>query len=491
MHVHRTLFALIAISVVSGCALKPPPERDDVRREALPNLALPDQWAAKGGASGTIATGWLATFKDERLDALVREAIANNPDLRVAAARVEQAAGYAKLAGATLYPQVNLMARGGGKMSGDSSGLEGAGIFASWEIDLWGRVRAGRDAARFQYESAELDAEYARQSIAALVAKSWFLATEARLQKGIAEEMLLASQKLLGLAEDRRRIGRGDEYEVTLARASLQTYVDAIQQLDLSYQQALRALEALAGRYPAAALEIPTALGAKPGPVPAGMPSDLLERRPDVVAAERRVAAAFYRVEEAKAARLPRISLTGSGTSVSSELFILKNHDNPVWGIGGSLTAPLFTGGALQSQVEIRTSEQKIAVADYGRVGARAFGEVENALSSEFNLDARNVALGRAVSENTRALELAGVRYRVGSGDLRAVQQQQLALYGARTSLLRVQTEQLVQRVNLYLALGGGWTIGADKSASPADSPGRSGIVPVTSVAGSGSAPNN
>ena len=462
---HRALSATIAVTALFGCALNSPPERDDVRREALPNLSVPEQWVAKGGASGAIATGWLETFKDERLDALVREAIVNNPDLRVAAARVEQAAGYAKLAGAALYPQVNVMARGGGKMSGDSSGLEGVGIFASWEIDLWGRVRAEREATRMQYESVELDTEYARQSIAALVAKSWFLATEARLQKGIANEMLVSAQKLLSLAEDRRRVGKGDEYEVTLAQASVQTYVDAIQQLDLSYQQALRALEALAGRYPAAAVETPASLAAKPGPVPAGMPSELLERRPDVVAAERRVAAAFYRVEEAKAARLPKITLTGSGTSVSSELFVLKSHDNPVWGVGASLMAPIFTGGALQSQVEIRTSEQKIAVADYGRVGARAFGEVENALSSEFNLDARSVALRRAVAENTRALELAGVRYRVGSADLRAVQQQQLALYAARTTLLRVQTEQLVQRVNLYLALGGGW---ADEAQKPA-----------------------
>lgn len=491
MKAHRSLLLATLIGVVAGCALRSPPAGEDMRREALPNLAVPGQWTAKGGAPGSVAGDWLATFKDERLDALVREALANNPDLRVAAGRVEQAAGYARLAGATLYPQINIMARGGGKMSGDSSGLEGAGIFASWEIDLWGRVRAGREAARMQYESAELDAEYARQSIAALVAKSWFLAIEARLQKAIAEEMLLASRKLLGLAEDRRRIGKGDEFEVAQAQASLQTYVDAIQQLDLSYQQALRALEALAGRYPAAAVEIPVSLGAKPVPVPAGMPSGLLERRPDVVAAERRVAAAFYRVEEAKAARLPRISLVASGTSVSSELFFLKNHDNPVWGVGASLTAPIFTGGALESQVEIRTSEQKIAVADYGRVGARAFGEVENALSSEFNLDARNVALSRAVAENARALELAGVRYRVGSADMRAVQQQQLALYAARTLLLRVQAEQRVQRVNLYLALGGGWTVEADKSASPAADPERSGNTPVTSVAGSGFAPKN
>jgi NodT family efflux transporter outer membrane factor (OMF) lipoprotein len=463
--VRRILLTAILVAAVGGCALKKPPETAEMRREALPNLTLPGQWTAKGGTAGAVTEGWLASFRDARLDALVREALVNNPDLRVAAARIDQAAGYARLAGATLYPQVNIMARGGGKMSGDSSGLEGAGIFASWELDLWGRVRAGREAATLQYDSVALDAEYARQSIAALVAKSWFLATEARLQKAIAEEMVLASQRLVSLARDRQRIGRGDEYDVTLAQANLYTFVDTVQQLDLSYQQALRALEALAGRYPAAAIETPAQLAAKPAPVPVGMPSDLLERRPDVVAAERRVAAAFYRVEEAKAARLPRISLTVSGTSVSSELFVLKNHSNPVWGIGASLLAPIFTGGALESQVEIRTAEQKIAIAEYGRIGARVFGEVENALSAGFTLEGREQTLARAVAENERALELANVRYRVGSGDLRAVNQQQLAVYATRTALLRVQSEQRVQRVNLHLALGGGW---ANASVEPA-----------------------
>jgi len=242
---------------------------------------------------------------------------------------------------------------------------------------------------------------------------------------------------------------------VTLARATLASYRDSVRSLDYSYRQALRALEALAGRYPAAALEVPPRLAALPGPVPVGMPSELLERRPDVVAAERRVAAAFYRGEEAKAARLPRISLTAAVTSISSELFVLKEQNNPVWSLGASLVAPLYLGGQLQAQIEVRTAEQKQAVAEYGRIGARAFGEVENALSAGFTLDEREIILRQAVAENERALELANVRYRVGSVDLRAVQQQTLALSAARTALLRVQSERLVQRVNLYLALGG------------------------------------
>jgi outer membrane protein TolC len=188
------------------------------------------------------------------------------------------------------------------------------------------------------------------------------------------------------------------------------------------------------------------------------MPSELLERRPDVIAAERRVAAALYRVAEAKAARLPRISLTASVNTISSEVFGLKDRDNPVWSAGAGLVAPLFLGGQLQSQVEIRTAEQKQAVAEYGRIGARAFGEVENALASGFTLEQREAILKQAVANNARALELANVRYRIGAGDLRAVQQQSMALYASRTALLRVQSERLVQRVNLHLALGGSFT---------------------------------
>ncbi len=455
MRAARPILAVVVAVALAGCALKSPPARDEIAQAAAANRQVPQRWAAPGGAPGAVADGWLASFSDTQLDELVREALAYNPDLRVAAARVEQATAYQKVAGALLYPQVNLLARGGGKMSGDSSGLEGIGVFVNWELDLWGRVRAGAAAAESQYVSAALDDQYARQSIAAQVAKGWFLATEARMQKALADDTVRASERLAGLAQQRLRVGVGDEYDVRLAQANLQTFRDAAANLENAYQQAVRSLEALAGRYPAAVLAVRPELAPAPAPVPVGMPAELMERRPDVVAAERRVAAAFYRTEEAKAARLPRISLTAAVTSISSELFVLKDQDNPVWSAGASLMAPLFLGGQLQGQVEVRTAEQKQAVAEYGRIGARAFGEVENALSAGFALDAREAILKQAVAENERAVELANIRYRVGSGDLRGVLQQSLALYAAQVSLIRVRSERLVQRVNLYLALGG------------------------------------
>ncbi len=451
----RRILPLTALAAFAGCAVLQPPERAVLAKTAAPNLAIAPQWAASGAEPGAVADRWLASFNDPRLEALVAEALAHNFDLRVAAARVEQAAAYQKLAAGTLYPQVNLLARGGGKMSGDSSGMQGVGGFANWELDLWSRVRSGAAAGEAQYVSAALDAEFARQSIAAQVAKGWYLATEARLQRGLAQDTVKAAEGIVRLAEDRLRVGVGDEYDLRSAQASLLTFRDAVQSLDLAYRQALRSLEILAGRYPAAAVEVAPEIPQPPPPVPVGMPSQLLERRPDVVAAERRVAAAFYRIQEAQAARLPRLSLTASVTSISSDLFVLQPRDNPIGSLGASILAPLFLGGQLEAQVEIRTAEQKQALAEYGRVGARAFGEVEDALSAGFSADAREVILRQSVVENTRALELANVRYRVGSGDLRGVLNQNLALYSAHVALIRVRSERVVQRVNLHLALGG------------------------------------
>lgn len=451
----KRLAAAALVASAAGCVLAPPPSSEELRAEAQPNTKVPESWVAARVPPGAPMQGWLASFNDPVLNQLVAEAMLHNADLRVAAARVEVAAASARAAGAAIWPTVALQGRGGGAMSGDSSGIQGLGFFASWELDIWGRVRATRRGGEAQYEAVALDAAYARESIAAMVAKSWILAREATLQRAIAEEMIASSRALADLAGDRLRIGKGNEAEMVEAEANVLTYRDLALQADIARQNALRSIEVLCGRYPAAALDAAASLPELPGAVPAGLPSELLERRPDVRAAERRVAAAFYRTTEAQAARLPKIGLTASVSSVSSDLFVLKERDNPVWSLGLNLLAPIFTGGALQAQVEIRTAEQKAAVAEYAAVGSRAFSEVEGALSTSFNLDRRENVLARSVTANERSLGFAQVRYDVGSGDLRGIRQQQLALHATRTSLLRVRSERLIQRVNLHLALGG------------------------------------
>ena len=332
-------------------------------------------------------------------------------------------------------------------------------------------MRYGRAASAAQAASAEADFEYARQSIAALVAKSWFLAIEAGLQVEAARETIRASEELVRLADDRTRIGVGNQEDVFVARAGVGGYRDVLRQLELGREQAIRALELLLGRYPSAAAAPAPQLPGFPGEVPTGLPSALLERRPDVVAAERRVAAAFNRIHEAKAARLPAIALTTGVSAISSELFVLQDHDNPVWNVGANLLAPLFRGGALKTQVEIRTAEQKQAIAEYAAVGLRAFGEVEGALSAEIAAREREQILAQVLSDNQQALTVVQTQFKVGSTDLRFVEQRQLALNATRSALIRVQAEQRVQRVNLHLALGGSFELPPQAPATAAPVP--------------------
>ncbi|MDZ7589330.1 MAG: efflux transporter outer membrane subunit [Rubrivivax sp.] len=442
-------------AALAGCALKSPPPVADLQQQALPHTAVPPAFKAAGGATAPVAERWLASFNDQALSALVDEALNYNADLQAAALRVERADGYLKVAGASLLPQVGAYGTGSGATSNSTSGLNGLWVNASLELDIWGRVRYGQAAAQADAEALAADYAYARQSLAAMVAKSWFLATEAGLQRAIVQDMVRTSESLLGLAQDRLRVGNGTQQDVAAARANVGPYRDLLRQADLSREQALRALELLLGRYPSAELTVAQNLSPMPAPVPVGLPSELLERRPDVVAAERRVAAAFNRVGEAQAARLPRISLTAGISTISSDVIVLQDRDNPAWGLGINLLAPIYQGGALRAQVEVRTTEQKLAVAAYASAGQRAFGEVENALAAEFALGDREAILQANVRDNEQALELTKTQFRVGSTDLRAVEQRQLALHSARKSLLRVQSERLAQRVNLHLALGG------------------------------------
>ena len=455
MRVRLAASLLAAALLWPGCIrLKNPPDATALKGESLPKVVVPDKWVSPSGA-GDVGDNWLTSFHDDQLTAAVVEAIANNPDLRVGAARVEQAMLYAKLAGAKLYPSVDLLAKGGGGLGGDSSGIQGALITASWEIDLWGRVRYGRAAAREDARSAEADFEYARQSMAAAVAKSWFLATEAAMQADVARASIREGDQLVSLAETRARVGVGNDEDVYVARANVGTYRDMLRDLQLSRDQAIRALELLMGHYPAAAAAVTAQLPGQPEAIPSGLPSTLLERRPDVIAAERRVAAAFNRIHEAKAARLPMISLTGGVSAISSDLFLLKDRDNPVWNFGSNLLMPVFRGGALKTQVEIRTAEQKQAIATYASIGLRAFGEVESALSAETAAREREQILTQSLADNQRAYDVVQTQFKVGSTDLRYVSQRQLALNATRSGLVRMQAEQRVQRINLHLALGG------------------------------------
>jgi len=452
----RCVLASCLLAALAGCAALPEPTGSEVQAQALAGTAVPPNWSAEASAA-QVDAGWLTSFNDPVLSQLVHEALASNPDLHMAAARLEQSNAQLEIAQAQLKPGITLLGRTGSKPVADLVPLLSGGMFRlSWEVDLWGRMRYARNAAAAARDATSADYRYAQQSLAAAVARAWFVSSEARQQQELAIRMVQSARALAELAADRQRIGAGSQVDVVAARANLNAYQDAEQQVALAHRQCLRALELLLGRYPSAELVASSTLTPLPGPVPAGIPMDVLNRRPDLIGAERRVAAAFDKVGEAKAAKLPSFSISAGYGRLSNEVLETRNVlEQRISSIAATAAAPLYTGGALSGQLALRTAEQKEAVADYARRALTALGEVEGALSAEHILAERELILEEAAAAAGEALDLEKIAWSVGKSDLRAVNQRQLAAGAVEVALLSVRRERLNRRVDLHLALGG------------------------------------
>ena len=465
-----TLAIALAATLAAGCATSPEPTPDDTRAEALTNAQVPQAWSMRANAA-PVEAGWLATFRDPQLEALVAEALAHNPDLAMAAARVEQAEAQVDLASSQLKPAIGILGRAGSKPVSDLIAvLSGVMLRLTWEIDLWGRLRYQRNAARAQRDASGADFRFARQSLAASVARAWFLATETAQQAELANRMASDAERLVSLTDDRMRVGAGSETDVMTARASHANYRDAAQQVELAHRSAVRALEILVGRYPAAAIAARPDLAAFPGAVPAGMPMDALDRRPDLVAAQRRVAAAFDLVGAAKASFWPGLTLSAGYGRVSREAADLaQSSDQTTASTSATAVVPLYTGGQLTGNVRLRTAEQREAIANYARLALQALNEVETALDGETTLAMREELLQIAAADSRRAAGLTEESYRVGKSDLRDVMNRQLSANAAEVALLAVRRERLSRRVDLHLALGGEFlAVAPEETGAPA-----------------------
>ena len=448
--------------LLAGCAvpLKDAPEQDAVLDDALPDSTeVRVEWAAPADDTGLVDDGWLASFNDDQLNALVAEALnKQNPNLRILSAQVDRAEASVRAAAAARKPTVGVGAGLAG--TGGASDIEqqsaAGGFGVSWEADVWGRIQAGVNAADENLRATTADFQFARQSLVANVAKSWYLATELSLQVALAEELIQILEETASLVETKEEVGQVTMQDVYLVRADLNSAREAKETAVGGQQQARRALEILLGRYPAGEIETATELVPVPPPIPVGLPSELLERRPDLIAAERRVASAFFMTEQARLAKLPRFGLN-TAVGVSSGL------SGVIGSLGAGLVAPLYTGGALEAQLDIATADQQAAIGAYGAAVLNAFEDVEAGLTNSELLERRKTYLGGAVDNNLGAYELAKVQYDVGQTDLLSVLQIQSRWVGARVGLLNVKNQQLAERISLHLSLGGSFEESSDE----------------------------
>lgn len=481
------LTALTVALTLAGCQVGTPPTgKDIVPSEAQEKIA--PNWSG-AHTQGAVVPGWIATFGDARLNDIAETAVEVNPDLRAAAARVEAAQAAVRVASAALYPQI------GGKLIGERQGKElegkidrgitppdlggvgidlggaggdptsveasprrwvyGLGLGATWEADVWGRVRSRSAAAQSDALAAESDYQFAVQSIAATAARAYFSVIEAGLQAGNAQETLDLYSEYLKLVKVQEEQGFASNYEMAQVKSRVNGAQDMLHTANAARAQAIRALEVLLGQFPATKLRVGNDFPSAPRVVPAGLPSELLERRPDMIAAERRFAASFYRVNEARTARLPRFVLSASGGLGSAQLDNVGTIDGLLWTFGSGITQPIFLGGALKANQDIREAEQRAAVGDYVAIALRAFQEVENALSNDHYLRLREAALTEMVENSGEVVRLARIKLDQGQVDMFTI----LRLVGenlaAKAELTKVQASRLRERANLFLALGG------------------------------------
>lgn len=462
--------AIAVAALLGACALESPASRMGEGGD------VPGSWASTREARAGVDRQWVRGLGGGGLASLVDEALRSNPDLKAAAARVDQAAAVAKVTGAGRFPTlgaggratrqkqnfVGLPIGGGGVLSSVSDSF-GVSLDAAWEVDVWGRVKAGAEAAVADAQAQRMTYEAARTSLAAQVAKAWLAVAESNEQVALAGRAVKAREEsedaVRGRYERAMAEEGGSAAQVRLAQSDLAATRAELDRRRGERDQALRQLELLLGRYPAAKVTEATELPPMPPPPPVGLPSELLLRRPDIMDAERRLAAAGMRVKEAELARFPSISLTGSLGTSTDELGKILGSDYGVWSLGGSLTQPVFQGGRIRGEIERAGAAEREAVANLQRVVLGAFGEVEQALSAEIFLKRRETELASAADLARDAASRAAEEFRAGTGDVLTYLASQNREVETAAQLVALRRLRLANRVDLHLALGGNFTL--------------------------------
>ncbi|NQX93701.1 MAG: efflux transporter outer membrane subunit [Erythrobacter sp.] len=465
--IKRVMLIATAPLALSGCAMLATDE--DVASavsESLP--ALPETWSVDGAVPGEVRVGWIDAVGDPVLTELVFEAQRNNPDIRAAVASLDAARALVVQARSALYPQINANFNVDRTDTPNPFALNRvfyqATLQGGWEVDLWGRVRSGRDAAYASAQAVEADLRFAQYSLAAGVASAYFASIEAAEQVGVAQRTVDALAEIDRIVRVRFREGFASRQNTATTAADLEAARDSLQQAQQGARVARRALEVLLGRYPAEKVGLGEGLPEAPPSPPAGLPSQLLERRPDIVAAERRVAAAYGVLDQSKAAQLPQLVLTGALGGASTNLGDILNTSNIVWSVVGDVLQPIFDSGLRGAQEDEADANRRAAVALYASTSLAALREVEDNLDAVQVLARREGILETAAEDAGTAYSLAQLQYQEGEIDLIDVLNFQQRLFSAERNLVSVRRQRIEQWVGLNLALGGSWETGAENA---------------------------
>jgi multidrug efflux system outer membrane protein len=478
---------IAGVLTLAGCAVGPNYKRPAVNAPA-----------GFRDVANTVATNsfadlpWWGVFKDPVLQDLIRVAFTNNYDLRIILSRVDQARALQMQARSHFLPQVDYQGEasrarnsflgsptpnGGQTMNGFLGGFE-----AVWEIDLWGRVRRMNEAARANFMASQEGRRAVMISLVSGVATAYFELLELDDQLAIARRTRDSYERTFRLFDDQHAAGLASNLELSRAKLALRTVSANIPEIERQMALKENEINTLLGRNPGPVPRTSTLLAQElPVEIPVGLPSDLLERRPDVRMAEQKVHAANADVGVAVGDFFPRIGLTAFYGGASTELHNLVSSGANVWSAAATAAGPLFTGGRLKGQYRQAKAVWEEAKLQYQDTALGAFREVSDALISHRRFDEERVEQAEAVNAGRDAVTVATDRYKEGKASYYEVLEAQQQLYPAENALSRIEVERRLAVVQLYRALGGGWTLkdsewsGVSTQVSASRAPGRTG----------------
>ncbi|MDE1170198.1 MAG: efflux transporter outer membrane subunit [Verrucomicrobium sp.] len=476
---------LFSLALLAGCSVGP-----DYHKPAAVT-AVPPGWKEAQPADRLPRGPWWELYHDAELTRLEQQAQGQNQDLRAAVARVDQARAVARLEGASFFPQLTLDAQAqrqrltennptfqqfqlpNTKIPSATVNSRSVPIDLSYEIDVWGRVRRSFESSQAQAQASVADLQNILLTLQSDVAVDYLTLREYDRELAILRATVDTRKKSLEINQKRLQAGRATALDVEQAKTELANSEASLAQVEESRAHMQDALAYLCGE-PASSFalaENPLPVDALPPAIPAGIPSDVLERRPDVAAAERTLKARNAQIGVATAAYFPTISLTGNYGYLSYSADNLFTHPSSVWAIGPSVSLPLFTGGKTAAQVRQAKSQYEEAVAQYRGVVLGAFRDVEDALASTRTLAKQAEATGRAAKSASHARELSEQRYKAGAVDYFEVTEEQRLELSAQRAEAQVAGQRLYASVRLVKALGGGWDSSVLKGEKPGPNP--------------------
>lgn len=459
------VICLATLCGISGCMVGPDYVRPDADAPAQWRYAAPE---AKDAAAFA-GSGWWETLGDPVLNGLVSSALSENKDLRLAAVRVEEFAARYGIARADLFPQVEAGAqyarqkntkRGGNTLpAGYRSTLDSfsATVSAGWELDLWGRIRRGTEAARAQYLASEEGRQAVVLSLVSSVVASYVNLRNLDRQLEIGRRTAESRRKTLEVFDQRYRGGVISEIELTQTKLLYEDSLAALPQFEKAVAQQENALNLLLGRNPGPVPRSRSIDQLPPPDVPAGLPSELLARRPDIRQAEQELVAANAQIGIARAAYFPAITLTGMFGGASAQLSDLFTGPARIWSYSVPVSVPVFTAGKISWNVKVAEAQREQALVNYQQVIQNAFREVEDTLVDRGASREQLAVRKRELDDLEKYLFLANIRYENGYSSYLEVLDAERNLFSGQLAYVQSQAALLQAAINLYKVMGGDW----------------------------------